>query len=89
MYVFQLNQPGRLPDTGVPMLQNGSKVNDFVFDPFDDSRLLVGRSSLNRQDLFSMVMLHSNDLLSHRSIVISSPSLRNIILSPTQLIVMW
>ncbi|XP_052795520.1 coronin-7-like [Mya arenaria] len=40
--ILELDKPGRLPDTGVPMLQNGSKVNDFMFDPFDDRRLLIG-----------------------------------------------
>jgi hypothetical protein len=45
LYLFvcsQLDKPGRLPDTGIPVIQNGSKVNDFVFDPFDDTRILVG-----------------------------------------------
>ncbi|XP_053400007.1 coronin-7-like [Mercenaria mercenaria] len=40
--ILELDKPGRLPDTGVPVIQNGSKVNDFVFDPFDDTRILVG-----------------------------------------------
>ena len=41
---FQLDKPGRLPDTGIPVIQNGSKVNDMVWDPFDNQRILVGRS---------------------------------------------
>lgn len=40
--VIELDKPGRLPDTGIPVVQTGDKVNDFVFDPFDDTRLLVG-----------------------------------------------
>ncbi|KAL4230650.1 Coronin-7 [Mactra antiquata] len=40
--ILELGKPGRLPDTGVPVVQNGSKVNDFMFDPFDDNRILVG-----------------------------------------------
>ncbi|KAJ8297930.1 hypothetical protein KUTeg_024461 [Tegillarca granosa] len=39
--VLELNKPGRLPDTGVPVLQHGSKVTDYVFDPFNDNRLVV------------------------------------------------
>lgn len=40
--ILELDKPGRLPDAGVPVIQNGTKVNDFVFDPFDDRRILVG-----------------------------------------------
>ncbi|CAG5115886.1 unnamed protein product, partial [Candidula unifasciata] len=39
--VFEFDQACRLQDTGVPVLQNGSKVTDFAWDPFDNSRLLV------------------------------------------------
>ena len=45
MYMyFQLDKPGRLPDTGIPVIQNGSKVSDMVWDPFNNQRILVGRS---------------------------------------------
>ena len=39
--VFEMSNPSRLPDTGVPALQNGCAVMDFVWDPFDNSRLCV------------------------------------------------
>ncbi|XP_046355097.2 coronin-7-like [Haliotis rufescens] len=39
--VLELDQPGRLPDSGIPALQNGSKVMDFSWDPFDNHRLAV------------------------------------------------
>nr|KAG5706189.1 hypothetical protein BaRGS_019516 [Batillaria attramentaria] len=39
-----LSKPGRLGDTAdeLPTIQNGSKMCDFVWDPFDDCRLVVG-----------------------------------------------
>lgn len=40
--ILSTENRGRLPDTGSPALQNGSSVTDFVFDPFDDHRLVVG-----------------------------------------------
>ena len=45
--LFQFDKPGRLPDTGIPVIQNGSKVNDMVWDPFNAQRILVGRSVKN------------------------------------------
>jgi len=39
---YQTDKPGRLPDTGVPAVQNSSAVTDFAWDPFNDSRLAVG-----------------------------------------------
>ena len=39
--VLELNKPGRLPDTGTPVLQHKSKVTDYVWDPFNDNRLAV------------------------------------------------
>ena len=43
-FYFQLDKPGRLGDTTdeLPTIQNGSKVADFVWDPFDNNRLVVG-----------------------------------------------
>ena len=41
--VFQAKNQGRMPDTGVPYLQNGSAVMDFQWDPFDDHVLAVGQ----------------------------------------------
>ncbi|XP_025088826.1 coronin-7-like isoform X2 [Pomacea canaliculata] len=41
--ILELTQPGRLGNTieEMPTIQNGSKVADFVWDPFDDFRLVV------------------------------------------------
>ncbi|CAE1312014.1 CORO7 [Acanthosepion pharaonis] len=39
--ILELNQPGRLPDTGVPTLQHGANITDFAWDPFNDRRLVV------------------------------------------------
>lgn len=43
LFSFQFSKPGKLLDVGNPNIQNGSKVTDFVWDPFDDNRLVVGR----------------------------------------------
>jgi len=40
--VEQTDGAGRLPDTGVPAVENGSVVTDFAWDPFNNSRLAVG-----------------------------------------------
>ncbi|GAB1299957.1 Coronin-7 [Apodemus speciosus] len=37
----KLQKPGRLPDTALPTLQNGTAVMDLVWDPFDPHRLAV------------------------------------------------
>ncbi|XP_052051806.1 coronin-7 [Apodemus sylvaticus] len=39
--VLELQKPGRLPDTALPTLQNGTAVMDLVWDPFDPHRLAV------------------------------------------------
>lgn len=41
--VLELNKPGRLGDTAdeLPTIQNGSKVADLAWDPFDNTRLVV------------------------------------------------
>ncbi|XP_022100301.1 coronin-7-like [Acanthaster planci] len=36
-----LNKPGKL-DRDLPSIQNGNNIMDFAWDPFDDSRLVVG-----------------------------------------------
>ncbi|XP_069131157.1 coronin-7-like [Argopecten irradians] len=41
LQVHELSNPGRLEDSGLPVLQHKSKVTDYVWDPFDDSRLVV------------------------------------------------
>lgn len=41
MHIFEFSQATKLPDTGVPIIQNGSKVADFAWDPFNDRRLVV------------------------------------------------
>nr|KAF6440227.1 coronin 7 [Rousettus aegyptiacus] len=40
--VLELQKPGRLPDTVLPTLQNGTAVTDLAWDPFDPHRLAVG-----------------------------------------------
>uniref|UniRef100_A0A3Q1FAQ0 Coronin n=1 Tax=Acanthochromis polyacanthus TaxID=80966 RepID=A0A3Q1FAQ0_9TELE len=40
--VFERSQPGRLPDTALPTIQNSVSVVDFCWDPFDSHRLAVG-----------------------------------------------
>lgn len=40
--LLQLSKPGRLPDTSVPTIENGTPVADFCWDPFDLQRLAVG-----------------------------------------------
>ncbi|KAM9179564.1 coronin-7-like isoform 1-T1 [Mergus octosetaceus] len=39
--VLELSKPGRLPDTAVPTIQNGTAVADLCWDPFDPRRLAV------------------------------------------------
>ncbi|NXA41578.1 CORO7 protein, partial [Eudromia elegans] len=39
--VLELSRPGRLPDTAIPTIQNGSAVADLSWDPFDARRLAV------------------------------------------------
>lgn len=39
--VFELSQPGKLPDTALPTIQNGVNVADLCWDPFDTHRLAV------------------------------------------------
>ncbi|XP_014681758.1 PREDICTED: coronin-7-like [Priapulus caudatus] len=39
--VLELSRPGRLPDTGVPVVENGSAVMDLAWDPFNNARLAV------------------------------------------------
>ena len=39
---FKLKNTGRLDGNAVPTLQNGSAVLDFVFDPFNRNKIVVG-----------------------------------------------
>ncbi|CAM4335556.1 unnamed protein product [Leuciscus chuanchicus] len=39
--VFELSQPGKLPDTALPTIQNTVSVADFSWDPFDTHKLVV------------------------------------------------
>ncbi|XP_058851709.1 coronin-7-like isoform X1 [Acipenser ruthenus] len=39
--VLELSQPGRLPDSAIPTIQNGVAVADFSWDPFEPRRLAV------------------------------------------------
>ena len=41
----QLTHTGRQDTDDVLMFQNSANVMDFVFDPFDNHRLVVGESS--------------------------------------------
>ena len=38
-------KPCRLPDSGIPVIQCGSTVMDFVFDPFNNHRIAAGTCS--------------------------------------------
>lgn len=40
--IYELNKPGRQPDGVISALVHGTKVMDFMFDPFDSHRLVVG-----------------------------------------------
>ena len=44
MCFFQLSNKGKLPDTGLPSIQNGSMLMDFMWDPFDNHSLAAGQS---------------------------------------------
>ncbi|XP_041823554.1 coronin-7-like isoform X1 [Melanotaenia boesemani] len=39
--IFERSQPGRLPETAIPTIQNSVNVADFSWDPFDTRRLAV------------------------------------------------
>lgn len=39
--IFERSQPGKLPDTALPTIQNSVNVADFSWDPFDTHRLAV------------------------------------------------
>ncbi|XP_030592272.1 coronin-7-like isoform X1 [Archocentrus centrarchus] len=39
--VFERSQPGKLPDTALPTIQNSVNVADFAWDPFDPHKLAV------------------------------------------------
>ncbi|KAF4092609.1 hypothetical protein AMELA_G00022710, partial [Ameiurus melas] len=39
--VLELSQPGKLPDTTLPTIQNSVNVADFCWDPFDPHKLVV------------------------------------------------
>ncbi|XP_034047077.1 coronin-7 isoform X1 [Thalassophryne amazonica] len=39
--IFELSQPGRLPETALPTIQNSVNVADFCWDPFDTHCLAV------------------------------------------------
>uniref|UniRef100_A0A671RLL1 Coronin n=1 Tax=Sinocyclocheilus anshuiensis TaxID=1608454 RepID=A0A671RLL1_9TELE len=44
--VFELSQPGKLPDTALPTIQNSVNVADFCWDPFDTHKLVVGDNGI-------------------------------------------
>ncbi|XP_006824884.1 LOW QUALITY PROTEIN: coronin-7-like, partial [Saccoglossus kowalevskii] len=39
--ILNVDKPGKLPDTGVYVIQNGNTVMDFKWDPFDTRRMAV------------------------------------------------
>ncbi|XP_070617626.1 coronin-7-like isoform X2 [Erythrolamprus reginae] len=39
--ILELSQPGRLPDTPLPTIQNGPPISDLCWDPFDEQRLAI------------------------------------------------
>uniref|UniRef100_A0A670ZCJ6 Coronin n=1 Tax=Pseudonaja textilis TaxID=8673 RepID=A0A670ZCJ6_PSETE len=39
--ILELSQPGRLPDTPMPTIQNGAPISDLCWDPFDEQRLAI------------------------------------------------
>uniref|UniRef100_A0A670JFN9 Coronin n=1 Tax=Podarcis muralis TaxID=64176 RepID=A0A670JFN9_PODMU len=39
--VLELSNPGRLPDTSLPTIQNGTPISDLCWDPFDLQRLAI------------------------------------------------
>ena len=41
-FLFKLNKPCRLPDSGLPAIQCGSGVLDFAMDPFNRQQLAAG-----------------------------------------------
>ena len=43
---YQLSHTGRQDTDEVLMFQNSANIMDFVFDPFDNHRLVVGENSL-------------------------------------------
>ena len=62
----------------MPVIQNGSKVTDFVWDPFDDSRLVVGenfcielkkklKNQLDKNKLKKHTYMISQDLIRMRA----------------------
>ncbi|XP_033105990.1 coronin-7-like [Anneissia japonica] len=39
--IFELNKPGRQPESEIPAIQNQSMVQDFRWDPFNNHRLVI------------------------------------------------
>ena len=42
--LLKLDKPCRLPDSGMPVIQTGSTVMDFVLISFDEHKMAVGES---------------------------------------------
>lgn len=47
--VLELSRVGKLPDGVIPALVHGANVMDFAWDPFNCSRLAVGKNSVKRK----------------------------------------
>ena len=45
-FLFKLNKPCRLPDSGLPAIQCGTGVLDFAMDPFNRQQIAAGEYRL-------------------------------------------
>ena len=45
LFPSKLNKPGRLSDSGLPVIECGSSVMDFAMDPFNNHQLATGKLS--------------------------------------------
>lgn len=53
----QRSDPGRLPETAFPTIQNSVNVVDFSWDPFDAYRLAVGELSHNNKQALDVLLI--------------------------------
>ncbi|XP_037938677.1 coronin-7 isoform X2 [Teleopsis dalmanni] len=70
--IFELNQPGRLPDGVIPSLVNGNNIMDFQWDPFNPKRLAVACDDgivklwyINDGGLKEPTNAHEKELVAH------------------------
>ncbi|XP_062610316.1 coronin-7-like [Saccostrea cucullata] len=89
--VFELNSPGKLPDTGIPNLEHHTKVTDYAWDPFNDNRLVVACDDakiwvweIPKNGLTETLMTPKGTLLGHMEkiyFVVFHPLARDIIVT--------